>query len=364
MKIIELIIFRGISNIIAIATDNEPLMISVCKILTNKFPIIIHVPCAAHIIQLCLKKIFEIDKIKNLGKNINDIIYLINNNKMNKVKLNDLQLADNIKNPLSLLFYTSIRWSSIIIAIKRILDLEKYIKIIMINEKNEQFWSDLKLLYIFLKPIEEYTNIIQKDNASLYSVWTVFDKLLTFYNSKEIPDIFINEAKIVIDIINSYWKKYIDEDLINIVKLFCFDKNIKITKKQTNFIIDWGSLYLKKYILCEETNINKMKKIISVQIGKFLSKQHNFSDIDTIISNVKESDNNNDNIVYISKIVWGTLMVDNYELSKIAISLLSIYPTESCVERSFSALSDIHSLERNRLNNDIIDAEMIIKFNI
>ena len=106
MKIIELIIFRGISNIIAITTDNEPLMRAVCKILKNKYPVMIHVPCAAHIIQLCLRKIFEIDKIKNLGKNINDIIYfLLKDNKINRVKLNDLQLADNIKNPLSLLFY-------------------------------------------------------------------------------------------------------------------------------------------------------------------------------------------------------------------------------------------------------------------
>ena len=95
-----------------------------------------------------------------------------------------------------------------------------------------------------------------------------------------------------------------------------------------------------------------------------MSRQCIFSDIDTIITNVKETENNNDNIAYISKIVWGNLMVDNYELSKIAISLLSICPTESCVERSFSSLSDVHSLERNRLNNDIIDAEMIIKFNV
>ena len=50
-------------------------------------------------------------------------------------------------------------------------------------KKMNQYWSDLKLLYIFLKPIEEYTNIIQKDNASLYSVWNMFDKLLLFYNS-------------------------------------------------------------------------------------------------------------------------------------------------------------------------------------
>jgi len=46
------------------------------------------------------------------------------------------------------------------------------------------------------------------------------------------------------------------------------------------------------------------------------------------------------------------------------IAILSIYPTESCVERSFSAQTDILTLDRNRLTNDVIDAEMNIKWNI
>src|SRR5438270_875426 len=75
-KIIELIDKK--LNVIAITTDNEPLMIAVCKKIIEKFPVIIHVPCAAHIIQLCLKKFFEINKIKIIGDKINNIIYSIN----------------------------------------------------------------------------------------------------------------------------------------------------------------------------------------------------------------------------------------------------------------------------------------------
>ena len=67
---------------------------------------------------------------------------------------------------------------------------------------------------------------------------------------------------------------------------------------------------------------------------------------------------------YISKLVWGKYVTEYYELAKVAIALLSICPSEACVERSFSVLSDVHTLDRNRLSNDIIDAEMSIKINL
>ena len=57
-------------------------------------------------------------------------------------------------------------------------------------------------------------------------------------------------------------------------------------------------------------------------------------------------------------------MVECYELSKIAIAILSICPTEASVERSFSILSNIHTLERNNLHEDLIDAELSIKINL
>jgi hypothetical protein len=52
-----------------------------------------------------------------------------------------------------------------------------------------------------------------------------------------------------------------------------------------------------------------------------------------------------------------------YELTHIILALLSICPSEASVERSFSLQSDVHSLERNKLTNEIINAEMIIKMN-
>ncbi|MGR9889482.1 hAT transposon family protein, partial [Escherichia coli] len=50
-------------------------------------------------------------------------------------------------------------------------------------------------------------------------------------------------------------------------------------------------------------------------------------------------------------------------LALVAVALLSVCPTEASVERAFSVQKMIHRPSRNRLHNDVIQAEMMIKFN-
>lgn len=74
-EIINFLIKKGL-NIIAITTDNENLMKAVCKKLKVLFPVLINIPCSAHIMQLCLKKICNNDKIKMIiNKMMENIIY-------------------------------------------------------------------------------------------------------------------------------------------------------------------------------------------------------------------------------------------------------------------------------------------------
>ena len=83
---------------------------------------------------------------------------------------------------------------------------------------------------------------------------------------------------------------------------------------------------------------------ISLQINIFLAKQNEFANIEVSINNIKQ------NVKNIS--------------SKIAIAILSICPSDACVERSFSCQTEVHSLDSNRMHNDIIEAEISIKFSL
>lgn len=349
-------------NIIALTTDNENLMKSVRKEIKNKFPVILDVPCASHIIQLCLKKMCDIDKIKNLIENVNNIVHFIRNNKKNKTTLYQLQIDDSIKDPLSVIYPIETRWSSIINCIDRLLKLQKYISIIA-TEFKKPFWDKLLLLYNFLKPIEIYTDQIQKDEATLYSVWLYFNKMIDFYKSKEIPVEFTESANTAVDIIQSNWNNHININIINASRLFNFEINFNGLNNTIEFIINWGTIYLITYNIVTDVNDENIKNILRLQMSDFLAKQKEFSYVNNIIEKTKRACDIKKTI-YSPKNIWGMFIASHYELSKVAIGILSIYPSESCVERSFSAQTDVHSLERNRLTSDIIEAEMNIKMNI
>jgi hypothetical protein len=100
-----------------------------------------------------------------------------------------------------------------------------------------------------------------------------------------------------------------------------------------------------------------------LQLNEFISRYNEFSNINSENENL-ETMYKNQNKQYNIKLLWNMYMSSHYELSIIAIAFLSICPSEACVERSFSIQSNVHSLERNRLSKELIDAEMNIKINL
>ncbi len=63
------------------------------------------------------------------------------------------------------------------------------------------------------------------------------------------------------------------------------------------------------------------------------------------------------------KLFWMKCSQFAPEISALAVGLLSIGVSEAAVERSFSAQQFIHSRTRNRLESDVLENEMRIRFN-
>ena len=98
-------------------------------------------------------------------------------------------------------------------------------------------------------------------------------------------------------------------------------------------------------------------------MNEFISRQNEFFNINSEnekLENVYKKKNRNYNI----KLIWNMYMPTHYELATIAIAILSICPSEASVERSFSIQSDVHTLERNKLSEELVECEMNIKMNI
>jgi hypothetical protein len=141
-------------NIIAITTDNENLMKATCKKLKKKFPFLIDIPCAAHLIQLCLKTITEIPKIKGIICEILRIVNIIKNNKETSQKLDEFQKADGSE-ILKIIRPIEIKWASLKGCIGRLLSLKKYINLVL-TDLSLSFWKNISDLFIYLKPFKEY----------------------------------------------------------------------------------------------------------------------------------------------------------------------------------------------------------------
>jgi len=357
---LNFLINKGL-NIIAITTDNENLMKSVKNKLNKKFPVLIIIPCSAHILNLCLKKICTIDRIKELINDTVDVINSIKNNISLKIKLIELQKKDNIKEPLKLIRPVETRWTSLIISIERILKLQKYIEIIV--EKDGKYWSELNSFYDFIKLFNSSINSIQRDDATLYSFWKNFENIINFYKSQTNHAIFQNIAENIITCITDKWNDHININIIEAVRLFSLEKNFKYSKKTVEFINEWGSNYLYEYKIVDEKKIDDIKKELHLQFSEFISRNNEFKFINSENDKL-ENTYKQQNKTYNTKLIWAQFLHLYYELSNIAMALLSICPSEACVERSFSIQSYVHSLERNRLSNDMINAEMNIKMNV
>jgi len=348
--------------IVAITTDNENLMKATCQKLKEKFPVLIDMPCCSHLLQLCLKSICSVKGIDNIIREVLNIIHTIDNTKSNVIKLENFQKVDGISIPLKIIIPTMIRWGSIITSIDRLLCLRKYIELIL-PDIDKSIWDKINELFLYIKPFKNYIDKSQKNNVSICSVSKNIEELINNLNNAKLPLYLSKNKKNIIDTIKNKWNKHINTTIINVALFFDFDEKIIIDNDMITFIENWGSIYLTTYELIKEKDINIIKGIINLQIREFISKHSQFINLFTIINTIKNTCVIK-KIDYNSIFVWSGFTTTHFELSTIAIGILSICPSEAAVERSFSMQSDIHSLDRNKLSSELIEAELRIKFNM
>lgn len=352
-------------KVVALTCDTEATMKLFTKLIAKKYPVILPIPCGAHVLQLCLKHICNCEPIKSILSQVFKLIDAILNNKQKRVQLHEVQQISKVKQPLIIKKSCLTRWSSIIDSISRLLILRKYID--LIQEQTTEFWESLEQVFNFIQHFKKLTNIVQKDSSNLYNEYKSFKTILEYYKLEAIKNNNFTEcAKSSIELINYYWI-YINPIHICAVVVCEFETvDIKLFKVNVecvyNFIAEWGSLYLFTYKIIPNKSISALKSIISFQLSEMLAKQNVFKNINSYIIEFKSI--SNDDMKYSAKLVWARFLNSKKELSETALALLSICPSEACVERSFSALSDVHTDDRNRLKKDIIEAEMHLKWNI
>lgn len=362
----EAILDYGIP-IVSYVADNEAVMTATHNKLLVDYPFLVRVPCAAHTIQLAVKKILNDSSFCTV---IEDVIQLINLFITNKVQRLLLHNAQPRKSCLKLIRPCATRWSYTLIAIKRLLKLRNYIDQSLEEGKQPskpvEFWGKLNDLVTILTPFSVATDIIQQDSATLYDVGIQFKLLQDHANSlkQKQPNISLHIQACILN----EWNSHINQSATIAAAILSAAPNISSLYQSEHiiaaqeYIIEWGVKFLLFYNYSSAANV---KQEITSQFVEFTSGTDRFQGFQSRIDSTRVIVQKGDAFIETIKPinVWQSFRIGALELSSVAIAILSICASEAAVERSFSIQDRIHSKTRNRSKEDLVEAQVFVKFN-
>lgn len=388
------ILGRGVM-VSAVVTDNEQVNVLLYKRLLAAFPFLIHIPCAAHTIQLCVRKAMELPEFAPVVDALTAMLYAFKADKSLRVNVRETQIAvRKDKTPLQIIRATDTRWNSLLVAAERALllrdciapftvDIKKRLAKTKSKKKRERwirhsftsatFWDPLQTLVEFLQPYKIATDVVQSDASSLADVHYQFVQLISKANALLPPHPLHSVRDGVIDEIKTQWNKHVNKEAVISCTLFSFDPSYfsfsddERDMAQTWFF-RWGKEYLKWYRLTTTDDDAAISALIMKQLGEFHKRGGAFSSIDcnhAVLKSehdrVQQSKEIKQRRRYDSRHTWALCTAK--ELPCLVIALLSITASEAAVERTFSRQGFVHSKLRNRLSDSSVQSQMFFSFN-
>jgi hypothetical protein len=89
-KAVESVIGCGVP-VVAMVTDNEAVNGSLYRLLLPDFPFLVHVPCAAHTIQLCVNKMLELPEVRSIMSEMRRLLRFFKKHKSARNQLKQIQ---------------------------------------------------------------------------------------------------------------------------------------------------------------------------------------------------------------------------------------------------------------------------------
>ena len=362
LKALTSLIGKGV-RVIALVTDNEAVNTALFTLLSVDLPWLLHIPCAAHTIQLCANKIMQLPLISDVVEGLLAMLLAFKRNKALRVAVKQQQaLMRPGKTPLQLVNVVPTRWNSVLTAAERVLQLENCIRpyiddIIRYQSKDSRraifsyctpsFWFPLHTLIEFLLPYRIATNVVQSDKACLADVHYHFSVLINKATAISIPHPWAPLRGQVRTIIRAQWNKHVNLDAVILCALFNFNGGYSFFPPEqrssaNDWFFDWGTLFVHHWGLSDVDDKEVIKGELCLQFSEFMQRGGRFSSIDqrrdlmtkSSTAGGAECDSRN---------VWGLYVETARELSACALALLDITASEAAVERSFSRQGLIHT---------------------
>jgi hypothetical protein len=341
------------ARVIGVVVDNEAVNAAAHRLLLPDLPWLIHVPCAAHTIQLVVRSCLLKPEVVSTVAQFVELVRLFDA-KQHRIALRKMQEAHEAKQ-LVVQKPCDTRWSSLLTSAERMLLLEKEVTHVCLDALpsiTAAFWTKLRGLVAFLKPFQVATDRIQRDSATLYTVFEQFEVLRE--HAVAYP-----WARSCID---DRWEKRVHRDAVTASALLSFvQPNIGLSRQSAQtFLVTFGAAYIAHYQLVPKTE-QEIGDALTMQLADFNGREGAFHKLNDRIETAKRAAAAVGATSWSPRKVW--LLYSELELGIVAAALLSVSASEAAVERTFSAQGLVHSDRRNQLASASVEAEMMFKFN-
>jgi hypothetical protein len=373
-------IIKSAVPVVAIVTDNEAVNGAMYRLLEDEFPFLLRIPCAAHTLQLCVKKVIKLDPVAPCVKALRALLLAFKHNKDLRIMLKEQQgIMRKGKQPLQLITIVPTRWNSIYYAAKRVLELQHCltpcvpsIKAQLAKEKqkdkygehsytDDSFWQPMAVLIAFLIPYQEATDAVQSDAATLGDVHHHFATLM--FRADELPAshplaAFKDDLK---SIIKGYWLKHVN--IYAVIQCCQFSFNPAYTSfperdrlDADDWFSEWGTKFITYYSLSPQNDERTIAQSLEQQRCHFLARTGMFHTLDQRRRNLGEGRGQ-------AHLLWSGYLTTVPEMAACVLALIELTASEAAVERSFSRQGIVHSKARNRLTDDSVHVHMSFAFN-
>ena len=398
---LESIIKAGVL-VAGISSDNEMVNYTLFDLLIQPFPFLVHVPCAAHTIQLLVKSALLLPVVTDTLYGMDALLHSFDSNKMLRGTLDSLQATLRPGHvALRTIGYNATRWSSRLRSIQRILELKTCLIAMMPNiidhlmrhkrlanrvfKYEESWWQIIAGLRDFLVPYQIATDIVQSDSSCLMDIYYQFRQLADEAKRLKPPHPLADTADAILHMIRMQWlgdgralKPHVNVSAVIMCAVFWFNEDYTehFDGEQVTAVNDWFFKWATEsivyYRLSKETERSRIRAVLFTQYSDFMGRVGAFQMTTELLdmanppsaaSASSSSRSTSTHSRWDPRAVWRYTGVTARELTACALALLSLTASEAAVERTFSKQGLVHTKLRNSLSSESVQAQMFLSFN-
>jgi len=409
---IKYLIERGVA-VVAVVTDCAPNMRKSCAELYNNplfGRVVLRIGCSAHVVQMMINDILELEPCAGIFNSCMKLLELFKckDSKRLRQEIMSMQKRNSEDMPKKIMFYNHTRWWSKTKSIGRLLQLKKYLMLLPTNDQisvalkkklaiftQAVFWTRLEEFMKLAECFQRATDLVQSNDATFLSLIDALTGIESFIRNWDLNNkLLLNDEALSerfrilsMEIIQNRIKSFVastEHHAVHALQLLTLDHKaisewpINDVNAAEEWLQGWGADLLLLY----PTHFPKVKQaarsnlIMTIKrqfacfqgsLEYFCNSANNQAGLRRNLSkNSFSYDRNkpdNEQTETDWRLYWSMYLNTVPELASIALCLLSIGISEAMCERSFSIQQLTHSKVRNRLNEDIVEAEMRLRFN-